>query len=180
VVVSTEEASAVARSTAVVVSVEDVSPVAVSTVVAFVGVSTAVAFVATVLVITDSLMMSSSATSAFRHGGAGAIRTDITVTTITRTLTMDTGGTHTATTVAGATVTTVALVMDIAIEAERVMDFATAAKPVTDTALAADQRMSGVRGVGDKRGYCSLKIRDEATCESSKSVRLMFGDEFGE
>src|SRR5439155_12429381 len=69
-----------------------------------VAVSTAVAFVATVLVITDSLMMSSSATSAFRDGGAGAIHTDImvttiiptvttiipTVTTTTRTLTMDT------------------------------------------------------------------------------------------
>jgi hypothetical protein len=40
--------------------------------------------------ITDSLMMSSSATSAFRAGGAGAIRTDITVTvtTITHTITM--------------------------------------------------------------------------------------------
>ena len=170
-VVSTGEASAVARSTAVVVSVEDVSPVAVST---------AVAFVATVLVITDSLMMSSSAASAFRHGGAGAIRTDITVTTITRTLTMDTEGTHTATTVAGGTVTMVAPVMDIAMEAERVMDMAMAGEPVTDTALAADQGMSGVRGVGDKPGYCSLKIRDEATCECSKSVRSMFGDKFGE
>jgi hypothetical protein len=108
--------------------------------VAFVGdvsavaVSTAVAFVATVLVITDSLMMSSSATSAFRGGGAGAIRTDITVTTITRTLTMDTAGTLMATTVAGGTVTTVAPVMDIAMAAE----------PVTVTALAADQGMSGV------------------------------------
>src|SRR5260370_5840107 len=46
--------------------------------------------------ITDSLMMSSSATSAIR--GGGAIRTDITVTTITRTITMHTAGT--ATTVA--------------------------------------------------------------------------------
>jgi len=185
-VVSTGEASAVARSTAVVVSVEDVSPVAVSTAVAFVGdvsavaVSTAVAFVATVLVITDSPMMSSSAASAFPDGGAGAIRTDITVTTITRTLTMDTAGTHTATTVAGATVTTVAPVMDIAMAAERVMDFATAAEPVTDTALAPDQGMSGVRGVSDKPCYCSLRIRDEATCESSKSVRPVFGDKFGE
>jgi hypothetical protein len=112
-VVSTGEASAVARSTAVVVSVEDVSPVAVSTAVAFVGdvsavaVSTAVAFVATVLVITDSLMMSSSA--AFRGGGAGAIRTDITVTTITRTITMDTA------------------------------DTVTMVGPVTDTAMAADR-----------------------------------------
>ena len=46
------------------------------------------------ITIADSLMMSSSATSAFR-GGAGAIRTDITVTTITRTVIMDTGGTAT-------------------------------------------------------------------------------------
>src|SRR5437016_11144253 len=89
VVDSTGEASAVARSTAVVVSVGDVSPVAVSTAVAFVAavsavvVSAAVAFVVTVLVMTDSLMMSSSAASAFRHGGAGAIRTDITVTAMT-------------------------------------------------------------------------------------------------
>jgi len=118
-----------------------------------------VAFVATVLVITDSLMMSSSATSAFRDGGAGAIRTDITVTTITRTLTMDTAGTLTATTVAGDTVTTVALVMAIAMAAERVMDMATAAEPVTDTALAADQGISGVRGVGDNPGQGSLPHR---------------------
>jgi hypothetical protein len=90
--------------------------------------------------ITDSLMMSSSAASAFRDGGARALRTDITVTTITRTITMDTdtAGTHTA--------TTVAPVMDIAMEAE----------PVTDTAMAADQGISGVRGVGDKPGYGSF------------------------
>jgi hypothetical protein len=134
-------------------------------------------------------MMSSSAASAFRGGGAGAIRTDITVTTITRMITMDTAdihmvtmdtvGTRTAMDTAG-TVTTVALVMDIAMEAERVMDMAMAAEPVTDTAMAADQGMSGVRGVGDKPGYGSLKIRDEATCESSKSGRSMFGDNFGE
>jgi hypothetical protein len=67
-----------------------------------VAVSTAMAFVATVLVITDSPMMSSSAALAFRGGGAGAIRTDITVTAITRTA-MDTAG----------TVTTVAPVIDI-------------------------------------------------------------------
>ena len=120
VVGSTGEASAVALSTAVVVSVGDISPVAVST---------AAAFVATVLVITDSLMMSSSAASAFRGGGAGAIHTDITVTTITRTITMDTAGTHTAP-------------MDTA-------DTVTMVGPVTDTAMAADQGMSGVRGVGD-------------------------------
>ena len=144
------EVSAVALSTAVVVSVENVSVVALSTAVAF-----AVAvLVGATFAITDSLTMSSSAVSAFRHGGAGAIRTDITVTTITRTLTMDTAGTHTATTVAGGTVTTVAPVMAIAMAAE----------PVTDTALGADQAISGVRGVGDKPGYGSLKIRDEATC----------------
>jgi hypothetical protein len=54
-----------------------------------------VAFVAAVLVTaittTDSIMMSSSSTtSAFRGGGAGAIRTDITVPAITRTITMGT------------------------------------------------------------------------------------------
>jgi hypothetical protein len=102
-----------------------------------VAVSTAVAFVVAVLVaatgvatgvITDSLMMSSSATSAFRGGGAGAIRTDITVTTITRTITMDTAGTRTMDT--AGTDTTVA--------------------PVTDTAMAADQGISRVSGGGDK------------------------------
>jgi hypothetical protein len=124
VVGSTGEAFAVALST-VVVSVGNVSAVVVSTV---------VAFVATVLVITDSLMMSSSAASAFRVGGTGAIRTDITVTTITRTITMATAGTH---------------IMDTA-------DTVTMVGPVTDTAMAADQRMSGVRGVVDKPGYGSL------------------------
>ena len=103
----TGEASAVARSTAVVVSVGDVSAVAVSS---------AVAFVVAVLVggITDSLMMSSSAGSAFRGGGAGVIRTDITVTAITRTVIMDTAGTHTATMVG----------------------------PVTDTGMAADESVT--------------------------------------
>ncbi len=126
------EASAVALSTAVVVSVGDVSAVAISM---------AVAFVVAVLVgaITDSLMMSSSAASAFRRGGAGIIRTDITRTI---TMAMDTAG----------TVTTVAPVMDIAMEAERVIDMAMAAAPVTDTAMAADQGISGVRGAGDKLG----------------------------
>ena len=122
------------------------------------AVSTAVDFVATVLVITDSLMMSSSAASAFR--GGGAIRTDITVTTITRTITMDTAGTHTAP-------------MDTA-------DTVTMVGPVTDTAMAADQGIPGVRGVGDKPGQGSLEIRDEATYESSKSVHAMFGDKFRE
>jgi hypothetical protein len=70
--------------------------------------------------------------------------------------------------------------MDIAMAAERVMDFATAPEPVTDTGLAPDQGISGVRGVGDKPGYGSLKIRDEATCGSSKSGRPMFGDKFCE
>ena len=182
-------------ASAAVVSTGEVSPVAVSTGAAFVVVvSTAVAFVMAVaaisvqceadtrspaadlvggvaatgaatgaMIITDSLMMSSSsAISALRGGGAGVIRTDITVTTITRTITMamDTAGTHTAP-------------MDTA-------DTVTMVGPVTDTAMAADQGIPGVRGVGDKPGQGPLKIRDEATCESSKSVRLMFGDEFGE
>ena len=79
------------------------------------AVSTAVAFVVAVLVaatsvaifaITDFLMMSSSATSAFR--GGGAIRTDITVPAITRTITMGTVG----------TVTKATPVMDLAMAAE--------------------------------------------------------------
>ena len=82
------------------------------------------------ITITDSLMMSSSpATSAFRGGGAGTIRTDITVTTIIRTITMDTAGIRTVTM---GTVITVAA--------------------VTDTAMPADQGISQVSGVGDKRG----------------------------
>jgi len=128
--------------------------------------STAVAFAVTILVgatgvatgaITDSLMMFSSAASAFRGGGAGAIRTDI--TTITRTLTMDTAhtrmltlgtvGTRTPMDTA-ATVTTVAPVMGIATEAARVMDMAMGAEPVTNTAMAADRGMSRVCGVDDK------------------------------
>ena len=127
VVGSTGEASAVALSTAVVVSVGNISPVAVST---------AVAFVATVLVITDSLMMSSSAASAFRGGGAGTIRTDITVTTITRTITMDTAGTL------------------LWIRQIRLLWSA----PVMDIAMEADQGISAVREVGDTPGYGSLKI----------------------
>ena len=151
----------VATAAVVVVFTEEVSAVPVSTAADFAGeasevaVSTAVAFVVAVLVgatgmatgaITDSPMMSSSAASAFR--GRGAIRLDITVTTITRTITMDTAGTHmvtmdtvgtrTAMDTAG-TVTTVAPVMGIAMGAERVMDIA----------MAADQGISGVRGVGD-------------------------------
>ena len=132
---------------AVVVSAAAASVVAVSMVVGSTGEASAVAVLvgATGMAtgaITDSLMMSSSAASAFR-GRAGAIRTDI--TTITRTITMDTADTHlvtmdtvdihTAMDTVG-TVTTVAAVMDIA-------------EPVTDTAMATDQGMSGVRGVGD-------------------------------
>jgi hypothetical protein len=85
-----------------------------------------VAFVAAVLVTaittTDSIMMSSSSTtSAFRGGGAGAIRTDITVPTIIRTITIGTAGT------------------------------VTKATPVMDTAMAADQGIFGVCGAGDQR-----------------------------
>ena len=115
VVGSTAEASAVALSTAVVVSV------AVAFVVGATGVATGA--------ITDSLMVSSSAATVIRGGGTGAIRTDITVITITRTVTTDTAGTHTAT-------------MDTADTATMVA--------VMDTAMAADQGISGVRGVDDK------------------------------
>jgi hypothetical protein len=119
--------------------------VVVSTAVAFVGagsavvVSTAVAFAGAVLVgatsaITDSLMMSSSVASAFRAGGVGTIRTDITTITRTITMAMDTAVTRTAMDTAGM-VTTVAPVMDTAMEAA----------PVTDTAMAADQGIPGVR-----------------------------------
>ena len=140
-------------STAVAVSMEEVSAVAVSTAVAFVvavlvaisvqweedtrwpaaelarGVAATGAAIGAIT-ITDSLMMySSPATSAFRGGGAGTIRTDITVTTITRTITMGTAGT--VTTVAPGMVTTMAAVMD--------------------TAMAADQGICGVYAGGDKR-----------------------------
>ena len=84
-----------APSTAVLVSVGDVSAVALSTALVFVvAVSVGGTGVATGA-ITDSLMMSSSAATVIRGGGTGAIRTDITVTTITRTVIMDTGGTAT-------------------------------------------------------------------------------------
>jgi hypothetical protein len=138
VVGSTGEASAVALSTAVVVSGGDVSAVALST---------AVAFVVAVLMggITDSLMMSSSEASAFRGGGAGAIRTDITVTAITRTVIMDTADTHTATTTDTA-------------------DTVTMVGPVTDTAMA-DEGISGVCGVGDMPGYGTLKYRRLLGCD---------------
>jgi hypothetical protein len=65
---------------------------------------------------------------------------DITVMTITRTITMDTAGTHTATT------------MDTA-------DTVTMVGPVTDTAMAADEGISGVCGLGDMPGDGSLKYR---------------------
>jgi hypothetical protein len=129
----TGEASVVAVSTAVVVSVGDVSAVALSTAVAFVVAVLAGATGMATGAITDSLMMSSSAATVIQAGGTGAIHTDITVTAITRTVIMDTVGTRTAMDTAG-TVTTVG--------------------PVTDTALAADK---GISGVGDKPGYGSLK-----------------------
>ena len=128
---STGEALPGAVSTALVVSVVDISPMVVSAALAFV-------VVVSVAAITDSLMISSSAATVIRGGGTGAIRTDIMVTTITRTITMDTAGIHTATT------------MDTA-------DTVTTVGPVTDTTMAADQGMSGVRGVGDRPGYGSLK-----------------------
>ena len=68
---------------------------------------------ATGAIMTDSLMTSPSlAILALRGGGAGAIRTDITVPAITRTITMGTVGT------------------------------VTKATPVMDTAMAADQAFS--------------------------------------
>jgi hypothetical protein len=111
-----------AASTALAISGADVSAVALSTAVAFVVAVLAGATGVATGAITDSLMISSSAATAFRGGGAGTIPTDITVTTITRTITMDTAGTRTATTVAA----------------------------VTDTAMAADQGIFGVSGGGDK------------------------------
>ena len=131
VAVSTGEAFVVA------VSMGDVSAVAVSTAVAFVVAVLVAATSVAIFAITDFLMMSSSATSAFR--GGGAIRTDITVTT--RTITMDTATMDTAgtgTTVAPGTVTTMV--------------------PVMDTAMAADQGICGGCGVGDKRGLRLLEF----------------------
>ena len=83
----------------------------------------AVVFVVAVLVtvITDSIMSSSSISPAFRDGGSGAIRTDITVPTVTRTVTIGTAGT------------------------------VTKATHVRDPAMAADQGVLGVCGGGDKR-----------------------------
>jgi hypothetical protein len=133
VVVSMEEVLAVAVFTAAVLvvdSTEEASAAALSTALAFgVAVSVGGTGVATGA-ITDSLMMSSSAATVIRGGGTGIIRTGITVMTITRTATMDTGRTHIATTDTVDTVTMVG--------------------PVMDTAMAADQGISGVCGVGDK------------------------------
>jgi hypothetical protein len=84
----------------------------------------ALVFMVAVLVtgITDSIMMSSSSTNpGFRDGWSGAIPTDITVPTVTRTVTIGTAGT------------------------------VTKATPVMDTAMAADQGILGVCGGGDKR-----------------------------
>src|SRR6266481_2508635 len=135
VVVFTEEASAGAVSTVAVV---------VDFVVAVLVRATGVATGA----ISDSLMMSSSAATALRGGGAGTIRTDIMVTTITRTITMDTADTRTMDT--AGTVTTVVA--------------------VTDTAMAADLGIRGVSGVGDKpvrlfETACSL-VRVERLCDA--------------
>ena len=99
VAVSMAEALAAAVSMAGVSmaegSTEETSAVALSMVAGF---AVAVLVGATGMVagtITDSLMMSSSAASAFRGGGAGAIRTDITVPAIIRTITIGTAGTVT-------------------------------------------------------------------------------------
>ncbi len=168
VVASTEEVSAVAVSTVAVgstreaskvaVSMGDVSPVALSTAVAFVvavlvGATGVAAIGAATGVITDSLMISSSAATAFRGGGTGTIRTDITVMTITRTITMDTAGTHTVTTVAA----------------------------VTDTAMPADQGISEVSGVGDKpvrlfETACPLVRLDQvASIQEENKIKLNRG-----
>ena len=120
VAVSTGEAFVVANS--VQCEADTWSAAAVSTA-AFVVTVLAVVFVAAVLVtvITDSIMMSSSSTTpVFRGGGSGAIRTDITVPTVTRTVTIGTAGT------------------------------VTKATPAMDTAMAADQGIFGVCGGGDK------------------------------
>jgi hypothetical protein len=112
VVVFTEEVSAV------VGSMRDASAVALSTAAAF---AVAVLVGATGMVtgtITDSPMMSSSAATAIRGGGTGAICTVTTVTAITRTVIMDTVGTRTAMDTAG-TVTTMAPVMYTAMAADQ-------------------------------------------------------------
>jgi len=172
VVGSMGAASAVAVSTAVVVSMGDISAVALSTAVAFVvavsvvAVSTVAAFAVTVLVITDSLMMSSSAASAFLDGGAGGIRTDITVMTITRMITMDTAIIRMVTMDSAVTRTTT---MDMA-------DTGTTTAPVTDTSMAADQGIPGVSGGGDKprlrlSEIAGLLMRVDQVGPSDASIR---------
>jgi len=151
--------SAVALSTVVVVSMGGSSAVVISTAVAFVvAVLVGAIGVATGTII-GSLMMSSSTASAFRGGGAGAIRTDITVMTITRMITMDTGiirtvtmntaGTRMATMDTADTDTTTAAVMDMA-------DTGTTTAPVTDTNMAADQGNTGVTGDGNKTSAAAV------------------------
>src|ERR1700736_856296 len=110
---------------------EGALPVAVSMVVGFTGEASAVALSATVAfvvavlrgatgagtgAIIDSLMMSSLAATVTPGGGAGTIRTDTTVTTITRTITMDTADPRIIDT--AGTVTTVVAVTDTAIAAD--------------------------------------------------------------
>jgi hypothetical protein len=49
------------------------------------------------------------------------------------------------------------------------MDIAMAAERVMDIAMAADQCIPGVRGVGDKPGYGSLKYRRPVgACRSNR------------
>ena len=136
VVASMGEASVVALSTAVVVSTGDVSAVALSTALAFVVAVLVGATGAATGAITDSPMMFSSVATVIRGGGTGAIHTDIMVTTITRTIIMDTADTRTMDT--AGTVTTVLA--------------------VTDTVIAVDQGIPGVFGGGDKSRCASLKI----------------------
>jgi hypothetical protein len=135
VVVSTGEAFVVAVSTeaflvAVVISVQCEAATR-SAAAELVGGVAATGVAIGAITIADSLMMSSSATSAFR-GGAGAIRTDITVTTIIRTIIMDTAITRT-------------IIMDTA-------GTVTTTVPVMDTTMAVDQGIFGGCGVGDKPG----------------------------
>jgi hypothetical protein len=142
VVVSTGEAFEAAVSTeaflvAVVISVQCEAATR-SAAAELVGGVAATGVAIGAITIADSLMMSSSATSAFR---AGAIRTDITVTTIIHTIIMDTAITRTITMdTAGTDTTTV---------------------PVMDTTMAADQGIFGGCGVGDMRG---LRLLELACC----------------
>jgi hypothetical protein len=94
---STGEALPGAVSTALVVSVVDISPMVVSAALAFVVAVLVGATGVATGAITDSLMMSSSVATVIRGGGTGTIPTDITATTITRTVTMDTADTVTDT-----------------------------------------------------------------------------------